>query len=293
MNNKRVLPLSLLVRCFFLAYFTTVLAKPVMANIKYPSVAPNASYSSVTELSYRDADKKIQYGEDSLQYALLWKAGLRSSNMETPLVILIHGGCWLNTFDIKHTFPMSTKLAQAGYDVWSLEYRRTGDEGGGWPGTFEDIKQGILAVTQYNDDYALENTIVAGHSAGGHLALLAGSELENIRGVIGLAAIANIEQYSMGTNSCQSVTKNFMQGIAKNKPRAYALANPIERQTHPNVMLLQGDADSIVPMSQALNSGMPFTVIEKAGHFDWIHPGSDAFISFIKTLEVMSNPDSR
>ena len=62
-----------------------------------------------------------------------------------PLVILIHGGCWLNSFDVNHSRPLATALSQAGFAVWSLEYRRTGDPGGGWPGTLEDIQ---LALTQ-------------------------------------------------------------------------------------------------------------------------------------------------
>jgi acetyl esterase/lipase len=49
-----------------------------------------------------------------------------------------------------------------------------------------------------------------GHSAGGHLALLAGGEIKRLKGVIGLAAITDIAEYAMGSNSCQKVTNNFM-----------------------------------------------------------------------------------
>lgn len=261
--------------------------KMVAATVEYPQVASNVPYSSVSALRHRSPDEKMQYGDDPLQYALLWKAKSRDVDSGKPLVILIHGGCWLNAFDIEHTFPLSTGLTQHGYDVWSLEYRRTGDKGGGWPGTFNDIKLGVLAATQYTGHENLNNTVVLGHSAGGHLALLAGSEIPDLKGVIGLAAIADIEQYSRGKNSCQSVTKDFMQGTADTKPDAYALANPVQQKPHAKVRLLQGEADNIVPPSQALNSGMPSTIIEQAGHFDWIHPGSEAFKLLIQTLEAM------
>jgi acetyl esterase/lipase len=267
----------------------TTAASATANTIDYPAVASNVPYSSISALMYREADEKIQYGHDKLQYALLWKAKLSNTDSRKPLVVLIHGGCWLNAFDIKHTFPLTTALAQSGYDIWSLEYRRTGDEGGGWPGTFEDIKQGILAATRYDSDYTLENIIVIGHSAGGHLALLAGNKLTDLGGVIGLAAIADIEKYSLGTNSCQSVTKDFMQGTADTKPKAYALANPIKQEPHSNVMLLQGDADNIVPPSQALDSDLPLTMLKQAGHFDWIHPGSNAYKLLIQTIEAMND----
>ena len=285
MNNKSVLHFSYLVGCLVLTYLTTMSTQVAAGTFEYPSVTSDVPYSSVTALEYRDADEKIQYGEDPLQYALLWKASSASTNK--PLIVLIHGGCWLNAFDIHHTFPFSTGLVQAGFDVWSLEYRRTGDEGGGWPGTFEDIKQGIAAASKYNDNYSLDNIIVAGHSAGGHLALLAGSEMESLKGIVGLAAIVDIEEYSKGKNSCQTVTKDFMQGTADEKPHAYALANPVKHEPHAKVMLLQGDADSIVPESQATNSNLPTKIVEKAGHFDWIHPGSDAFKSLIHTLQAI------
>ena len=61
-----------------------------------------------------------------------------------PLVILIHGGCWLNSFDVNHSRPLATALSQAGFAVWSLNIAAP-ETRGGWPGTFEDIQ---LALTQ-------------------------------------------------------------------------------------------------------------------------------------------------
>ncbi|MFP3830689.1 alpha/beta hydrolase, partial [Pseudomonas sp. SIMBA_021] len=88
----------------------------------------------------------------------------------------------------------STGLAQAGFNVWSVEYRRSGKSGVGWPVTFDDIKAGILASSVYNSgEFKLNNTVVIGHSAGGHLALLAGGQMSELKGVIGLAPITDIK----------------------------------------------------------------------------------------------------
>ena len=127
---------------------------PVLGESGEVPVKSNVSYKSVTELGFTKANEKLVYGDESpeLQYGLLWLPKKPAADASVPLIILIHGGCWLNAFDIRHSYPLSSALAEAGYGVWSLEYRRTGDEGGGWPGSYEDIKQG-LAYTSMLKEY--------------------------------------------------------------------------------------------------------------------------------------------
>lgn len=257
-------------------------------TIDYPSTDSNVRYKQVTELEFKPATTKLVYGKDDpgLQYGLLWLPENVEPEAESPLVVLIHGGCWLNAYDIEHTYPLSTALVQAGYAVWSLEYRRTGDTGGGWPGTFEDIKTG-LAFTSKLRDYPvdLNKIVIAGHSAGGHLALLASGEFQNLKAVVGLAAITDIVTYSQGTNSCQKATLEFMSGDYKANPEAYQLANPVNKKLHPNTILLHGDIDAIVPVRQATLLETNSDVLEGAGHFDWVHPGTPAFQRFLSTLD--------
>jgi acetyl esterase/lipase len=255
--------------------------------VGYPSTDSNVRYKQVTDLGFKPATKKLVYGEDDpgLQYGMLWLPEDVEPEEKSPLVVLIHGGCWLNAFDIEHTYPLSTALAQAGYAVWSLEYRRTGDKGGGWPGTFEDIKTG-LAFTSKLRGYPvdLNRVVVAGHSAGGHLALLAGGEFQNLKAVIGLAAITDIVEYSQGTNSCQTATLEFMNGDYQANPEAYQLANPVGKKLHPNTVLLHGDIDAIVPVHQSTLLETKSDVLTGAGHFDWVHPGTPAYQRFLSTL---------
>ena len=133
--------LMCLLSCCAVYASTHASAGPVV----YPPVEGNVSYKQVTELDFTPAAKKLPYGnaDNGLQYGLLWLPVVSEPAEKSPLVILVHGGCWLNAYDIEHTYPLSTALAQDGYAVWSLEYSRTGDSGGGWPGTFEDIKMGL------------------------------------------------------------------------------------------------------------------------------------------------------
>ena len=253
-------------------------------------VKSNVSYKSVTGLSFVQADKKLVYGDANpdLQYGLLWLPKTLALTERAPLIVLIHGGCWLNAYDVQHSFPLGSALAEAGYAVWSLEYRRTGDAGGAWPGSFEDVRLG-LAFTSNLKDYPvdLDQIVIMGHSAGGHLALLAASENQDIAGVIGLAAITDIVEYSRGKNSCQTASIDFMGGSYEENPEAYKAANPASRPIHSKTMLLYGDIDSIVPIEQSQLPGASAVMFEGAGHFDWVHPGTGAYQMLLSTLEVL------
>lgn len=263
----------------------------VFANTSESSEATvknNVSYGSVTDLGFTAADEKLVYGDANpdLQYGLLWLPENLAPNEKAPLIVFIHGGCWLNQYDIRHSFPLSSALAAARYAVWSLEYRRTGDLGGGWPGSFDDIRQG-LAFTSNLKAYPvdLDRMVIMGHSAGGHLALLAASESQNIGAVIGLAAITDIVEYSRGENSCQTATIDFMGGVYAANPTVYEAANPVGKPLNDKTILLQGDIDAIVPFAQSQLAGTTAVVFEGAGHFDWIHPGTGAYQLLLSTLE--------
>jgi acetyl esterase/lipase len=253
--------------------------------INYQAVEAQVSFQSVTELPFTQADEKIEYGVEPLQFGWLWKPSTESTK---PLIVLVHGGCWLSAYGVDHSFPMATALSQQGYPVWSLEYRRTGDEGGGWPGSYTDIKLALDQLSLLGKHHIkTDEIILMGHSAGGHLALLAANELAETRfkQVIGLAAITDISRYALGENSCQLATAQFMNGMPHEKSKQYQQANLIYRQLPDSVLLLQGDADNIVPLLQSQLHQVERLVLAEAGHFDWIHPGSPAFAQLLKILQ--------
>lgn len=250
----------------------------------FAPVAENVTFDQVQTLPHRKPDATVAYGDDALQYGLLWAP---NTNANAPLVILIHGGCWLNSFDVNHLRPLATALNQEGFAVWSLEYRRTGDPGGGWPGTLEDIKLALSQLerlSSYSID--LSRVALAGHSAGGHLALMAGTDLTPVRAVIGLSAIVDIETYSRGTNSCQTAGPDFIGVSLEDGPELYALANPVKQALNPTSVLLHGNNDEIVPLDHFPKDLLPLSVVAGAGHFDWIHPGTPAYHLFLGTLKL-------
>ncbi|GAA1800658.1 alpha/beta hydrolase [Planosporangium flavigriseum] len=119
-----------------------------------------------------------------------------------PLVIFIHGGFWMAEFDRAHTAPLAVDLAARGYPVATIEFRRIGQDGGGWPGTFTDVSAavartpGLIAealAAQGCRVPDLDRPVLAGHSAGGQLALwYASRPATPVRGVLALAPVADL-----------------------------------------------------------------------------------------------------
>ena len=87
-----------------------------------------------------------------------------------PCVVLVHGGFWRSGWDRTLMTPLARDLARRGMAAWNVEFRRVGQDGGGWPGTFEDVAAAVdhLAALEQVDT---ARVATCGHSAGGHLAL--------------------------------------------------------------------------------------------------------------------------
>ena len=265
----------------------------------YPKKISQVPYSALGVLPTSEADEQFSYGDDPLQTIYTWHGRSSTNEMYADkALIFIHGGCWLNAYGYEHAKGMYHALAELGMGVYVTEYRRVGDEGGGWPGSLDDVTQAIsTALKRIENEGRYTNIYIAGHSAGGHLALLAAQRLSSsslnlsradIKRIIGLAAITDIQSYAMGHNSCQSATAKFMNGTPEDVPTAYQRATP--RPTHGSlpITLLQGDADSIVPARHAVLSGTNQKIIKNGGHFDWLHPESTSFDAL---LEVISEHD--
>jgi len=88
------------------------------------------------------ADVRIAYGSDEFNFAdlrLPHEKSKTSPSASHPIAMFIHGGYWRAKYDLVHAGHACAALARAGFAVWQIEYRRVGNPGGGWPGTFEDI----------------------------------------------------------------------------------------------------------------------------------------------------------
>ena len=255
----------------------------------------NVSWREIEALPRDIADYRIEYGKDALQFGEL---RLPETSGPHPVIVFIHGGCWLNQFSLDHVSAMSRALANQGYGVWTPEYRRVGDAGGGWPGTFEDIVSSVAALRELAPKFPLDlgRTVVIGHSAGGHLALwLAAQNRFSLRGVISLAGICDLKAYERHGNDCAASLPGLIGGTSREGPERWAMADPIELlPIRTLVSLIHGDRDQIVPLSQsgafAAAEGCELQVIKGGGHFDMVSPHAWAFDVINQTLRRMTAP---
>jgi acetyl esterase/lipase len=235
------------------------------------------------------ADHVIAYGDDPLQFGEL---RLPEGDGPFPVIVFMHGGCWMSEYDIAHSRKLADAFPRVGIAVWSLEYRRIGDPGGAWPGTFDDIEAGIAHLTELVEPYSLdpERVIVAGHSAGGHLALWIAQRFEELkpegvvapRGVLGLAPAPDLEYlYEHGT--CGNAAGLLMGGSPEEYPERYAYGSVANRipQSTPQIAVVGKYDETWRPVGvryakAAAEQGAPIEVIDapESGHFEMIDPDS-------------------
>lgn len=197
-------------------------------------------------------------------------------------IVIIHGGFWRVRYDLSLGRPLAADLVARGYAVWNLEYRRVG-RGGGWPTTFSDVAAGIDHLAALRVDTS--RVIAIGHSAGGHLATLAGGRVSprvavtavvSQAGVLGLADTA---ERGLGAGAALEL----MGGSPADRPLEYAAADPLAAiPLSVPVLCVHARADDSVPFAQseayvaaATRAGGRATLLEAAGdHFTLIDPQS-------------------
>jgi acetyl esterase/lipase len=211
-----------------------------------------------------------------------------------PLVVVVHGGFWRSAFDRTHTGPLCVGLAAEGFAVAAIEYRRTGQEGGGWPGTFDDVAAAADAVPGLVAEAAAAagvevdtgRTVLLGHSAGGHLvAWLATTHRPEVVGAVSLGGVLDLgAAYRLGLDPGPDGTavEALLGGPPEDVPDRYAAADPT-RLGPPvvPVQALHGTTDDVVPdglsVSYADATGARLELLDGVDHFGVIDPLSRAW----------------
>ncbi|MDH2426288.1 alpha/beta hydrolase [Sphaerisporangium sp. TRM90804] len=91
-----------------------------------------------------------------------------------PVVVLVHGGYWRSVWAADLMDALAIDLADRGFASWNLEYRRPDLHG--WAATTADVAAGVEALASAGTPLDLARVAVAGHSAGGQLALRAAAD---------------------------------------------------------------------------------------------------------------------
>ena len=241
---------------------------------------------SILEVPAAPPGLHIAYGDDEFQFGELY---LPNGKGPHPVAIVIHGGYWRARYDLRHIGHFCVALSKAGIAAWSLEYRRIGNAGGGFPGTFDDVRTGAshLAKIATERSLDLEHMVATGHSAGGHLALwLAKQSALPLRGVVPLAPVADLKR-AWELKLSSNVVEEFLGGAPAQVAERYRSASPMEMlPIGVRQRVIHGDRDDVVPVAMsrayvaaARKSGDDCTLTEPdgAGHFELIDPRTAAW----------------
>jgi acetyl esterase/lipase len=258
-------------------------------------------------LAAAPAGLRIAYGNDANQFGELT---LPAGAGYFPVIVNVHGGCWLAEYDIAHSRAQAQALAQAGFAVWNVEYRRVGN-GGEWPGTFVDVGAGADYLRQLAAQYPLDlrKTIAMGHSAGGHLALWLGARarlphgaplyVDNplpLSGIVALAPATDLPLLHQ-RHAFDNVVDKLLGGSPEVWPQRYDAAMP-SRQLPLGVpqVLIAGEQDaqwrefSLSYMAAAQAAGdtqVRYYPVADAGHFESIAPGSRAWPLVVEQVRAL------
>jgi acetyl esterase/lipase len=235
-------------------------------------------------------DLRLTYGSDPNQFIDLRLPA--SKTKPHPLAINIHGGFWRAKYNLDHAGHLCAALTAKGLATANLEYRRVGNEGGAWPGTFEDIRSAYQFLIQnaQKHNFDPQKNVVMGHSAGGQLALCLAAHESQVRSVISLAGVVDLQRAYQLHLSHDAVVE-FLRGTPAEVPDHYREADPMQLSTASACQrLIHGTSDDVVPPAfsrdyvalKRQRSGnhkedAHLLEIAAADHFDLIDPRSRAW----------------
>jgi acetyl esterase/lipase len=223
------------------------------------------------ESNRREVIADIEYarvGEEQLKLDLYIPRG----QVRSPLIVWVHGGAWRS--GSRKEMPIG-KLMEDGYAVASVDYRLSTQAK--FPAQIHDLKGAIRFLRGHGGEWRLpvKRILIAGDSAGGHLAALVGvsnghAELEgkvgkdlgqssDVQGVIsfyGGSDLTTILKQStpQGLSVRVPALDLLLGGQPDDLPALARLASPVFHvdQHDPPLLLLHGDQDAQMPVNQSL-----------------------------------------
>ena len=240
---------------------------------------------SILTLAPPPADARVPYGGDPNQFGDL---RFPKSGGPFAVVMMIHGGFWRAKYDLAHAGHLCAALTAKGLATWNVEYRRVGNAGGGWPGTFQDIGAAFRFVQQTAKRYNLDasRVVVMGHSAGGQLALCLAAHQPAVKHVVSLAGVVDL-QAAYEQHLSNDAVVEFLGGKPSAVADHYRDADPMELSIPKAAQwLIHGEGDDTVPPDfsvryvqarKARGEDVHLLEIGQAGHYELIDPRSAAW----------------
>jgi len=175
-------------------------------------------------------------------------------------------------------------LTGKGIATANLEYRRVGNAGGGWPGTFADVRAGCQFLLQNARQYGFDarRVVVMGHSAGAQLGLCLAAHETAVKAAISLAGVVDLQR-AYALHLSNDAVVEFLGGTPAEVADHYREADPMKVGIGARQWLVHGAEDDVVPPAfsrdyvsakRKMKEDARLVSIARAGHFEVVDPRS-------------------
>ena len=267
-------------------------------------------FDSLVAIAAPAPTQRISYGPGPLQFGNL---RLPKGRGPHPVVLYIHGGCYLSRYTIAYGAALEQAFADSGYAVWSVEYRSVGHEGGGWPGTFQDVGAAADHLRTLASRYPLDlrRVVAVGHSVGGNFGLwlatrdrarrdspLRTDNPIKIGAVLALTPAPDLEGHHT-QGRCGNVIDKLMGGSPQSVPERYREVSPMQLIPVgvPQTVIIGGQDSDWAPSGRvyqravraARDSLVRFVDAPASGHFDILAPTTSSWPLVVHALRDLFN----
>src|SRR5271163_1549969 len=240
----------------------------------------------------------VHYGDHPAQLLDVWRRKDLPAS-PAPVLIFVPGGAWVHGRAMLQGSALMARLAELGWVCLAIDYRVAPHHR--WPQHITDVKTAIAWARANVDKFGGDRNFVAvaGCSAGGHLAALAGLTPDDpayqaklpegadssVDAVVGIYGRYDWEDRS--TPERDRFVDFLEQVVVKRKidrhPEVFRNASPIARVNPdaPPFLVIHGSSDKVIPVDQARSfverlrsvsrSAVSYVELPGAGHgFDLI-----------------------
>jgi acetyl esterase/lipase len=210
----------------------------------------------------------VRYGDSPSQVLDVWRPRELPAQ-PAPVMIFVPGGAWVHGGRILQGYALMSKMAELGWVCLSVEYRVAPNHP--WPQHITDVKTAIAWARANVDKFGGDRNFVAiaGTSAGGHLAALAGltpndpefdADLPEGSDTSVDAVVGIYGRYDWEDRSTVERARfvDFLERVVvkrkiAKRPEIFRKASPIARihDNAPPFLVIHGGGDTVIPVQQA------------------------------------------
>ncbi len=210
----------------------------------------------------------VRYGPRPTQLLDVWRRDDLTDH-HAPVMLFVPGGAWVHGSRKLQGYALMSHLAEKGWVCLSIDYRVAPHDP--WPAHIVDVKTAIAWARANVDKFGGDRHFVtiAGCSAGGHLAALAGltandpdlqTELPEGADTSVDAVVGIYGRYDWEDKSTVERVRfvDFLEGVVVRRtlakhPDVFRQASPIARVhgNAPPFLVVHGTGDSVIPVAQA------------------------------------------